>query len=578
MRTSQGPAKPEGRGVTFSFSNVPLPGVDVSGPGGRRRGSSPLASMGASAIAVPSGLPGMDPRSHFTLQEGCVGSGRAESRKGGNPVAWVAQGVEGALDDHLFSTFREMDASGRGLVYEADLLQYAARHGLPTEYVRHFIQAVIKAASRAVNKEPSRRSFDYKAFRAYANSREAALRRAFDLFDVDRDGSIDSAELERGLSHVRVCCPKSGCVYKNRQQCVRDLLGRVDFDGSKSIEFWEFRKFFLLLPQDDMLVEYWLSARSGAKCDIAGCVVLRGDEKARGKPWGHLFAGAMAGVTSRTATAPLETLRLRGMTGAIPLGLSPMDAAKSLVEQSGWRALYRGNLTNVLRSAPQKALDFFAFDAYKTALASAVPAGPLHSLTAAGLAGATSNFILYPLEVVRSRLTVDATARYRGVADALVRIVREEGAPALYRGVGPSVLAIIPEAAITYGLFDLLKKSYTKLSAGREPSIVQSLSFGVFSAFMGQVVAFPLETVSRRLQVQGGGEFMGALNNVLREGGPRALYRGIGPACLRVVPMAVVSFGTYEGVKLWINALEERADARRARKECGMCPQQCYGD
>ena len=31
----------------------------------------------------------------------------------------------------------------------------------------------------------------------------------------------------------------------------------------------------------------------------------------------------------------------------------------------GWRALYRGNLLNVLRSAPQKALDFFTFDLYK---------------------------------------------------------------------------------------------------------------------------------------------------------------------------------------------------------------------
>ena len=31
----------------------------------------------------------------------------------------------------------------------------------------------------------------------------------------------------------------------------------------------------------------------------------------------------------------------------------------------GWRGLYRGNATNVLRSAPQKALDFFAFDVFK---------------------------------------------------------------------------------------------------------------------------------------------------------------------------------------------------------------------
>ena len=41
---------------------------------------------------------------------------------------------------------------------------------------------------------------------------------------------------------------------------------------------------------------------------------------------------------------------------------------------------------------------------------------------------------------------------YGGTGHALRRIVREEGFGALYRGIGPSVAAIIPEAAITYGV------------------------------------------------------------------------------------------------------------------------------
>ena len=41
--------------------------------------------------------------------------------------------------------------------------------------------------------------------------------------------------------------------------------------------------------------------------------------------------------------------------------------------------------------------------------------------------------------------------RYRNTGDALTTIVRTEGVRALFRGIGPSVAAIIPEAAITYG-------------------------------------------------------------------------------------------------------------------------------
>jgi ABC-type Fe3+ transport system permease subunit len=82
------------------------------------------------------------------------------------------------------------------------------------------------------------------------------------------------------------------------------------------------------------------------------------------------------------------------------------------------------------------------------------------------------------------------------------QIVKTEGVAALYCGLVPSVAAIIPEAAITYGMFDILKKSYSQMRGVPEPSVFVSLAFGVSSAFMGQVVAYPLETVSRRMQVR----------------------------------------------------------------------------
>lgn len=57
---------------------------------------------------------------------------------------------------------------------------------------------------------------------------------------------------------------------------------------------------------------------------------------------GHLFAGAVAGAVSRTATAPLETLRLAAMAGGLPPGARLEAVAASLVQQHGWRALYKG--------------------------------------------------------------------------------------------------------------------------------------------------------------------------------------------------------------------------------------------
>lgn len=136
----------------------------------------------------------------------------------------------------------------------------------------------------------------------------------------------------------------------------------------------------------------------------------------------------------------------------------------------GWRALFRGNGANVARSAPQKALDFFAFDALKDAISarsvggvgaprgglrggasagagggaaaaprprSAKELGTLETLMAAGLAGAVSSTVLYPLEVVRTRLSADVAGVYQGMGHTFRVIVRQEGAAALYRCARP---------------------------------------------------------------------------------------------------------------------------------------------
>lgn len=78
--------------------------------------------------------------------------------------------------------------------------------------------------------------------------------------------------------------------------------------------------------------------------------------------------------------------------------------------------------------------------------------GPATILSSAALAGATSTFILHPLEVVRSRVTCDRAGQYsQGISAAIGTIIKNEGPVVLYTGLGSSLAAIMPEAAITYG-------------------------------------------------------------------------------------------------------------------------------
>ena len=54
--------------------------------------------------------------------------------------------------------------------------------------------------------------------------------------------------------------------------------------------------------------------------------------------------------------------------------------------------------------------------------------------------------VIYPMEVVQTRLAVSQPGTYSGIADALTKIVRLEGPRALFRGLTPTMIGILPYA------------------------------------------------------------------------------------------------------------------------------------
>ena len=69
----------------------------------------------------------------------------------------------------------------------------------------------------------------------------------------------------------------------------------------------------------------------------------------------RLISGAIAGAVSRTAVAPLETIRTHLMVGSS--GHSTTEVFHDIIKVDGWMGLFRGNLVNVIRVAPSKAIE-----------------------------------------------------------------------------------------------------------------------------------------------------------------------------------------------------------------------------
>lgn len=69
----------------------------------------------------------------------------------------------------------------------------------------------------------------------------------------------------------------------------------------------------------------------------------------------RLISGAVAGAVSRTAVAPLETIRTHLMVGSS--GHSTTEVFQNIMNTDGWKGLFRGNFVNVIRVAPSKAIE-----------------------------------------------------------------------------------------------------------------------------------------------------------------------------------------------------------------------------
>jgi hypothetical protein len=73
----------------------------------------------------------------------------------------------------------------------------------------------------------------------------------------------------------------------------------------------------------------------------------------------RLISGGIAGAVSRTVVAPLETIRTHLMVGSN--GNSSAEVFESIMKHEGWTGLFRGNIVNVIRVAPSKAIEVMNF-------------------------------------------------------------------------------------------------------------------------------------------------------------------------------------------------------------------------
>ncbi|KAH9868521.1 hypothetical protein J1614_007593 [Plenodomus biglobosus] len=183
----------------------------------------------------------------------------------------------------------------------------------------------------------------------------------------------------------------------------------------------------------------------------------------------------------------------------------------------------------------------------------------VHHFALGSLAGAFGAFMVYPIDLVKTRMQNQRASGvghvlYKNSLDCAKKVIKNEGFKGLYSGVLPQLVGVAPEKAIKLTVNDLVRGKLTDKSTGNIKFWHEMLAGGTAGACQ-VVFTNPLEIVKIRLQIQG--ELSKNVEGVpkrsamwiVRNLGLMGLYKGATACLLRDVPFSAIYFPTYSHLK-----------------------------
>ncbi|RKP03556.1 hypothetical protein CXG81DRAFT_9402 [Caulochytrium protostelioides] len=278
------------------------------------------------------------------------------------------------------------------------------------------------------------------------------------------------------------------------------------------------------------------------------------------------LSGGAAGVATVLAGHPFDTLKVRLQTSNQYSGL--LDCLRQTVRRDGLLGVYRGMASPLIGVTPMFALSFWSYDVGQQIVYRATPNRSARNLSmyeiafAGGFSAIPTTIVTTPMERVKVVLQTQGQnaapaatttaagaaapapkAASPGMVKTAMDIWRDGGMRSLYRGTVATLARDIPGSAAYFVAYEAC---YRKL---KRPDADISVGAVLFSGGMAGVamwvIAIPPDVIKSRIQFAPSGTYKGFIHcgaQIVKQEGPAALFKGLGPALLRAFPANAAGF------------------------------------
>lgn len=214
--------------------------------------------------------------------------------------------------------------------------------------------------------------------------------------------------------------------------------------------------------------------------------------------------GGIAGCVATTVVQPIDMVKVRLQLSGESLGHtkppSAISMARMILQQEGPRGFYTGISAAYARQIVYGSARLGLFRTFSNWFKDLNGGGtvPAYQKVLAGMgAGALGSFIGNPTELSLIRMQADATLppaerrNYRGIFDAVRRIVAEEGVVGLWKGSSPTVVRAMALNVAMLATSDEVKERLAPHCSVKTASVVSAFVAGVTAA----VASLPFDMV-----------------------------------------------------------------------------------